>query len=86
MTKPTTIVQTPPAILRREAAAAYMGISVSLFEALVRRGKFPAARLISDSTTGWLRTELEACAHALPVSDLAPGPGQRAARGEPTSA
>lgn len=77
MKAPPSIVHTAPAILRRDAAAAYMGISVSLFEQLVRRKRMPAPRQISDGTTGWLRTELEAHAHALPVSVLPPGPGRQ---------
>jgi len=71
------VVQTPPVLLRRVAAAAYMGISTALFDRLVAQGKMPKQRLISKGTTGWLRTELDACAHALPVSDLPPGPGRR---------
>lgn len=71
------IVQTPPLVLRREDAATMMGVSVSLFEAEVRRGNYPQPRKLSKGASGWLYTELLACAHALPVSDLAPGPGQR---------
>ncbi len=74
-----TIVTTPPAILRRDAAAAYMGISTSLLEQLVAKGKLPKPRQISATASGWLRVELDAAAHALPVSELAPGPGRRAA-------
>lgn len=81
------IIQAPPLVLRREDAAAAMGVSVSLFEAQVRRGKYPPPRKLSDGASGWLYAELQACAHALPISDLAPGPGQRKApRGEPTAA
>lgn len=74
-----TIVTTPPAILRRDAAAAYMGISTSLLEQLVAKGRLPKPRQISATASGWLRVELDAAAHALPVSELAPGPGRRAA-------
>lgn len=84
--KSTTIVQIMPAILRRDNAAAYMGISVSMFEAEVRKKRFPAARKIGDGASGWLRSELDACALALPVSDLAPGPGRRQTQGAPTAA
>ena len=68
------IVQTRPAILRRESAAAFMGISTALLDRLVAQGRLPKPRKISDGATGWLTAELEAAAHALPVSDLAPGP------------
>jgi predicted DNA-binding transcriptional regulator AlpA len=75
------LVQTPPAILRREGAAAFMGISVAVFERLVARGKLPKPRQISDGCSGWLYSELLAAAEALPVSQLAPGPGRQAAPG-----
>lgn len=77
MPQHTTIVTMPPIILPREAAAAALGISTGLLEQLVAKGKLPKPRKISENRTGWLRTELEAAAHALPVSDLAPGPGRR---------
>ncbi len=72
------LVTMPPIILPREAAAAALGISTSLLEQLVAKGLLPKPRQISPGRTGWLRTELEAAAHALPVSELAPGPGRRA--------
>lgn len=74
------VVQTPPAILRREGAAAFMGISVAVFERLVARGKLPKPRQISDGCSGWLYSELLAAAEALPVSQLAPGPGRQGVR------
>jgi predicted DNA-binding transcriptional regulator AlpA len=85
MKSTVTIVTTPPAILRRDAAAAYMGISTSLLEQLVAKGKLPKPRQISATASGWLRVELDAAAHALPVSELAPGPGRRASTGLETS-
>ena len=80
------IVQTRPAILRRDTAAAFMGMSVSLFEAEVSAGRLPKPRKLSAGATGWLLSELEACAHALPVSDLQPGPGRRSAQDASTGA
>lgn len=74
----TPIIQAPPLILRRDDAAAAMGVSVSLFEQQVRRGHYPQPRKLSDGASGWLYAELQACAQALPVSDLAPGPGRGA--------
>lgn len=73
-----TLVTMPPILLPREAAAAALGISTGLLEQLVAKRLLPQPRKISAGRTGWLRTELEAAAHALPVSDLAPGPGRRA--------
>ena len=78
--KPTvTIVTTPPAIMRRATAAAYLDISISLLEHLVAIGELPKPRQISAGASGWLRVELDAWAHTRPVSKLAPGPGRRAA-------
>lgn len=79
---PPTVVRAEPIAVRREAAAAMMGISVSLFEAQVRKGKYPKARQLSDGCSGWLVSELQACAHALPISELPPGPGRRAPQAE----
>lgn len=76
-------VAAAPIVLRREAAAAAMGISTSLFDAQVRRGRYPKPRLLSEGTTGWLYRELVACAEALPVSDLPPGPGRKGLQGGP---
>lgn len=64
-----------PAVLPREAAAAYVGISVSTFEALIRRSEAPAPRKLSAGRVGWLRRELDEWAESRPVSDIPPGPG-----------
>lgn len=64
-----------PAVMPRETAAAYAGLGVSTMEGLVRTGRFPPPRKISPKRVGWLRTDLDAWADKLPVSDLLPGPG-----------
>jgi prophage regulatory protein len=66
------VLQTLPIALRREQAAAALGMSVSLFEREVTRGNLPKPRKLADRTTGWLYDELKAAAVALPVSDLLP--------------
>jgi predicted DNA-binding transcriptional regulator AlpA len=73
----TTVIQAAPITLRREQASQALGISVSLFESLVRRGRMPKPRLLADKSVGWLYVELQRCAEALPVSDLPPGPGRK---------
>jgi len=73
------VIQAPPLLLRREDAAAAMGVSVSLFEREVQRGKYPKPRLLANRSTGWLYAELVACAQALPVSDLLPVPPRKPA-------
>ena len=76
------VVQTQPAILRKPDAATYMGIKPTAFAAGVREGWLPQPRKIGKGAAGWLRVELDACAQALPISDLKPGPGRkRAAQG-----
>ncbi len=76
------VVQTPPALLARDAAAAFMSLSVAQFEREVAAGRLPKPREVSKRRTGWLYTELVAAAHQLPVSQLPPGPGRKAAQGE----
>lgn len=73
----TTVIQAAPIALRREEASQALGISVSLFESLVRRGRMPKPRMLADKSVGWLYAELQRFAEALPVSDLPPGPGRR---------
>lgn len=80
------VIQAAPIALRREAAARAMGVSVSLFDSMVAKGRYPKARLLSPGATGWLYGELLACAQALPVSDLPPGPGRRARQAASTDA
>lgn len=61
-----------PAILGREVAAAYLALSVSSFEQLVREKQMPAPRLLSARRVGWLRTELDAWSEKRPTSELLP--------------
>ena len=81
MPKPAAvhIIQAPPIALDREAAALALSISVSLLEEGVRDGRYPKPRRLSSGRVGWLYSELVAHAHALPVSDLPPGPTRRGA-------
>lgn len=58
----------PPRGLSREQAAAYVGISPSLFDALVKDGRMPGPKRI-NSRTVWDRLELDAAFAALPGND-----------------
>jgi len=63
----------PPRGLSREQAAAYVGISPSLFEALVRDGRMPAPKRI-NSRTIWDRLQLDEAFTALPSNEAAVNP------------
>jgi predicted DNA-binding transcriptional regulator AlpA len=54
-----------PLGLRREDAAAYVGISASLFDQMVADARMPEPRLI-NSCTVWDREELRAAFRSLP--------------------
>lgn len=63
-----------PAYLDRAGVAAYLALSESTVEKLVREGSLPRPRLLSDRRTAWLVRELDEWAEQRPVSDLAPPP------------
>jgi prophage regulatory protein len=78
----TALVQVPPLYLERDAAAAYLALSVSTFEKLTREDStFPKARAISGRRTGWLVDELRAWGLARPASTNLPPPNTGARRG-----
>ena len=54
--------------LNRQEAAAYVGVSATKFDELVRTGTMPQPRLIGRRKV-WIRTELEAALISLPVND-----------------
>lgn len=68
------IVQTPPLLVSPDAAATALGISERTLYKLAATGALPKPRKISAGRVGWLWSELQAFAAALPVSDLPPGP------------
>ena len=57
-----------PRGLSREQAAAYVGVSPSLFDTLVKDGRMPPPKRI-NSRTIWDRLELDAAFAALPSND-----------------
>lgn len=57
----------PPALLRADTAAAYIGVSVSHLRQLVSEGSAPPPRRISAAVEGWLRADLDAWAASLPT-------------------
>ncbi len=66
------VLQTPPAALTKEQAAAYLTLSVSTFEKLVRENNLPKPRQIADRRVAWIRAELEAWLYGRPPSELLP--------------
>lgn len=49
-----------PLMLRRDYAAAYVGLSVSLFDNAVREGSLPPPVALVGSVKAWHRRDLEA--------------------------
>jgi predicted DNA-binding transcriptional regulator AlpA len=58
----------PPRGLSREEAAAYVGISPSLFDTLVKDGRMPSPKRINARTV-WDRIKLDAAFEALGDTD-----------------
>ena len=61
-----------PHFVDRETAAAMFSVSVSTWEKMVRNGKAPKPRQITDQRVAWRVSELDAMADAFPVSELPP--------------
>lgn len=61
-----------PAALDKAGAAAYLSLSTSTFERLVREGNAPRPRMLSDRRVAWVRAELDKWLHSRPPSDLLP--------------
>ena len=81
MTKqPTNVLpqSLAPRGLSREQAAAYVGISPSLFDMLVKDGRMPAPKRVNARTI-WDRLELDAAFAALPSNDTSANPWDDAA-------
>lgn len=71
-----------PVLLNKPSAAAFLALSESTFEQLVREGSAPKPRVLSVRRVGWLVRELREWAEARPVSEMLPPPntGKRVAR------
>jgi predicted DNA-binding transcriptional regulator AlpA len=68
----------PPRGLSREEAAAYVGVSGSLFDALVKDRRMPPAKRINARTV-WDRLQLDAAFDALPSNDAPDNPWDKIA-------
>ncbi|MCG4260403.1 hypothetical protein K6W36_07365 [Acetobacter senegalensis] len=61
-------------LLRRELAAAYLGVSASKFSQLVQEGVLPAPRTFPGSTVNvWDRRELDGWADSLAETETSNG-------------
>ncbi|CAO4132547.1 hypothetical protein OFEAOIEE_LOCUS266 [Methylorubrum extorquens] len=58
----------PPLGLSRVESAAYIGVSASLFDAMVQDGRMPLPKRINTRTV-WARLRLDAAFAALPDED-----------------
>lgn len=63
-----------PAILDKQAVAAYLSLSETTIDKLLREGAMPQPRKLHSRRVGWLLRELDEWVEALPVSDLLPPP------------
>lgn len=69
-----------PAYLEKTDAAAFLAISESTLEKLVREGELPKPRSVSGKRVAWLVRELREWAEARPVSENLPPPNTGARR------
>ena len=68
----STVAPIHPAALGREDAAAYLALSVTTFEKLVREESLPPPRQLAGRRVAWIRAELDAWLWGRPKSSLLP--------------
>ena len=61
-----------PMMLDLPKVASTLSVSESTVQKLLREGSFPKPRQVSGRRVAWLTTEIEAWAHALPITSLLP--------------
>ena len=71
-----------PLCVELSAAAAIVGLSESTWQALVRAGRAPKPRQLSDRRVGWRVADLEAWVDSRPESDLPPPANTGVAKGK----
>lgn len=67
-----TLVTIHPTFLDRAAAAAYVSLSETTLEDMVRRGDFPKPRKLSPNRVAWRVRDLDEWSDQRPESDLPP--------------
>lgn len=70
-----------PAYLDMPSACAFVALSESTLQKMVREDDFPKPRQLSGRRVGWLVRELEEWAESRPVSDLLPPANTGAKKG-----
>lgn len=75
------IVSIKPAYLDRAQTGAYVSLSDSTMEQLIRAGSFPKPRQLSAKRVGWKVSDLDEWCDNRPVSDLPPPRNTGARRG-----
>jgi predicted DNA-binding transcriptional regulator AlpA len=80
------IVVIRPRMLAEESAAAYIGVSVSTLQKLVREGKVKKPRQVSTGRVAYEVSDLDEYLDTCPRSTMEPGPGRRSVQGAPQDA
>ncbi|MBI2713156.1 MAG: AlpA family phage regulatory protein [Rhizobiales bacterium] len=57
-----------PRLISREAAAAYVCVSPNTFDEMIKDGRMPGAKRLSDRRIAWDVRELDAAVDRLPAS------------------
>ena len=64
----------PPRLISREASAAYLNVSPTKFDEMVRNGRMPSPKRVIGRRRAWDVRELDAAIDRLPTDeDVAPG-------------
>ena len=74
MINKTSKVIMQPITVDLETTAESVSLSTSTVQNLIRKGEFPAPRILSKGRVGWLVEEIQAWAKDRPISDLPPPP------------
>jgi predicted DNA-binding transcriptional regulator AlpA len=60
----------PPRLISREAAAAYLSVAPSTFDKMVREGRMPRPKRLSEGRVAWDVQELDAAIESLPSDGM----------------
>jgi predicted DNA-binding transcriptional regulator AlpA len=71
MTRHAALPQTlPPRLISREAAAAYLSVAPGTFDKMVREGRMPSAKRVSEGRVAWDVRALDAAIESLPSDGI----------------